>query len=118
MDLRANLDASIILTPNQRALIPTGLFLELPEGTEAQVRPRNGLAFKHGITVAECVLPHFLSSLTDITNLSGSTYCAIRAPKVIVGCWTQTTLCSSIFLWKASRSATANPGRQRPAGSS
>jgi len=51
MDLRANLDASIILSPNQRALIPTGLFLELPEGTEAQVRPRSGLAFKHGITV-------------------------------------------------------------------
>ena len=51
MDLRANLDASIILAPGQRALIPTGLFLELPEGTEAQVRPRSGLAFKHGVTV-------------------------------------------------------------------
>ncbi|MBL7939710.1 MAG: dUTP diphosphatase [Flavobacteriales bacterium] len=51
MDLRANLDASITLAPGQRALIPTGLFLELPEGTEAQVRPRSGLAFKHGVTV-------------------------------------------------------------------
>jgi dUTP pyrophosphatase len=51
MDLRANLDRPIILEPGQRALIPTGLFLELPEGTEAQVRPRSGLAFKHGITV-------------------------------------------------------------------
>lgn len=51
MDLRANLDAPVVLTPGQRALIPTGLFLELPEGTEAQVRPRSGLAFKHGITV-------------------------------------------------------------------
>ncbi len=51
MDLRANLDAPITLVPGQRALIPTGLFLELPEGTEAQVRPRSGLAFKHGITV-------------------------------------------------------------------
>ncbi len=51
MDLRANLETSIILSPNQRALIPTGLFLELPEGTEAQIRPRSGLAFKHGITV-------------------------------------------------------------------
>lgn len=51
MDLRANLDAPIILEPGQRALIPTGLFLELSEGTEAQVRPRSGLAFKHGITV-------------------------------------------------------------------
>ncbi len=51
LDLRANLDAPITLTPGQRALIPTGLFLELPEGTEAQVRPRSGLAFKHGVTV-------------------------------------------------------------------
>lgn len=51
LDLRANLDASIILAPGEYRLIPTGLFLELPEGTEAQVRPRSGLAFKHGITV-------------------------------------------------------------------
>ncbi|MBV6404164.1 MAG: Deoxyuridine 5'-triphosphate nucleotidohydrolase [Flavobacteriales bacterium] len=51
LDLRANLDASVVLAPGQRALIPTGLFLELPEGTEAQVRPRSGLALKHGVTV-------------------------------------------------------------------
>jgi len=51
MDLRANLDASITLAPGDRALVKTGLFLELPEGTEAQVRPRSGLAFKHGVTV-------------------------------------------------------------------
>ena len=51
LDLRANLDTSVMLASGQRALIPTGLFLELPEGTEAQVRPRSGLAFKHGVTV-------------------------------------------------------------------
>lgn len=51
MDIRANLDEPIMLSPGQRALIPTGLFLELPEGSEAQVRPRSGLAFKHGVTV-------------------------------------------------------------------
>jgi dUTP pyrophosphatase len=51
MDLRADLDSSVMLAPGQRALIPTGLYLELPEGTEAQVRPRSGLAFKHGVTV-------------------------------------------------------------------
>ena len=51
VDLRANLEAPITLAPGQRALIPTGLFLELPAGTEAQVRPRSGLAFKHGVTV-------------------------------------------------------------------
>ena len=51
MDLRAELDESIVLKPLQRTLIPTGLFIELPVGYEAQVRPRSGLAFKHGLTV-------------------------------------------------------------------
>lgn len=51
LDLRANLDVSITLAPGVRALVKTGLFLELPEGTEAQVRPRSGLALKHGVTV-------------------------------------------------------------------
>ena len=51
MDLRANLDVSIIVKPMQRILIPTGLFIELPVGYEAQVRPRSGLAFKFGVTV-------------------------------------------------------------------
>lgn len=51
MDLRANLEESIVLRPLQRVLIPTGLFMALPEGYEAQVRPRSGLALKHGITV-------------------------------------------------------------------
>ncbi|MGI6243245.1 MAG: dUTP diphosphatase [Prevotella sp.] len=51
MDLRANLDESIVLKPMERHLIPTGLHIALPEGYEAQVRPRSGLALKHGITV-------------------------------------------------------------------
>ena len=51
MDLRANLDFEICLKPLARALIPTGLFIELPLEYEAQVRPRSGLAAKHGITV-------------------------------------------------------------------
>ncbi len=51
LDLRANLDEPIELKPLERQLIPTGLFIELPVGFEAQVRPRSGLAFKHGITV-------------------------------------------------------------------
>ena len=50
MDLRANLEDAVNLQPLQRALIPTGLFIELPVGYEAQVRPRSGLAIKHGIT--------------------------------------------------------------------
>ncbi len=51
LDLRAFLDEPMTLQPLQRALIPTGLFIELPQGYEAQVRPRSGLAIKHGITV-------------------------------------------------------------------
>ena len=51
VDLRANLDEPVVLAPLQRALIPTGLFISLPVGYEAQVRPRSGLAIKKGITV-------------------------------------------------------------------
>jgi len=51
MDIRANLSEAITLKPLERKLIPTGLFIELPEGYEAQIRPRSGLAIKKGITV-------------------------------------------------------------------
>jgi dUTP pyrophosphatase len=50
MDLRANLEKAVILRPMERLLIPTGLFIELPLNFEAQIRPRSGLAIKHGIT--------------------------------------------------------------------
>jgi len=51
MDLRANLESDIVLKPMERVLVPTGLFLEIPVGFEAQIRPRSGLAIKSGITV-------------------------------------------------------------------
>ena len=51
MDLRANIDSPIVLQPMERRLVPTGLYIALPPGYEAQVRPRSGLALKHGITV-------------------------------------------------------------------
>lgn len=51
LDLRANLDAPVVLQPLERALVPTGIFMELPAGYEAQVRPRSGLAAKHGVSV-------------------------------------------------------------------
>ena len=51
MDLRANIIEVILLQPMQRLLIPTGLYIALPDGTEAQIRPRSGLAFKNGVTV-------------------------------------------------------------------
>ncbi len=51
MDLRANIDEPVTLKPLQRSLIPTGIYIQLPEGYEAQIRPRSGLAVKHGISI-------------------------------------------------------------------
>jgi len=51
MDLRADLEETVLLKPMERKLVPTGLYMELPEGFEAQIRPRSGLAFKHGIGI-------------------------------------------------------------------
>ena len=51
LDLQANLEEPIGLNPLERTLVPTGLFIELPVGTEAQIRPRSGLSAKHGISV-------------------------------------------------------------------
>lgn len=51
MDLRANIDSDLILKPLERILVPTGLFIEIPAGFEAQIRPRSGLAIKKGITL-------------------------------------------------------------------
>ncbi len=55
MDLRANLEDSIVLKPMERKLIPTGIFIEIPLGYECQIRPRSGLSIKHGITLINCV---------------------------------------------------------------
>lgn len=51
MDLRAHTDTQIVIKPMQRVLVPTGLYIELPVGFEAQIRPRSGLAYKHGISI-------------------------------------------------------------------
>ena len=51
MDLKANITEPVVLRPLERAMIPTGIFIALPDGTEAQIRPRSGLAAKHGISV-------------------------------------------------------------------
>ncbi|QKJ31631.1 dUTP diphosphatase [Mucilaginibacter mali] len=51
MDLRADIETAIQLKPMERKLVPTGLYIELPEGFEAQIRPRSGLAYKHGISI-------------------------------------------------------------------
>lgn len=51
MDIKANIETPITLAPLERAMVPTGLYIALPEGTEAQIRPRSGLAAKHGVTI-------------------------------------------------------------------
>jgi dUTP pyrophosphatase len=51
LDLRADIDNAIIISPLQRIMVPTGIYIELPDGYEAQVRPRSGLAAKHGISI-------------------------------------------------------------------
>ena len=58
MDLRANIDEAIVLHPMERRLVPTGLYMALPAGYEAQIRPRSGLALKHGITVLNTPAVH------------------------------------------------------------
>ena len=69
MDIRANIDAPIVLKPLERTIVKTGLFIELPIGSEAQVRPRSGLAAKKGITV-NTVNPGFIE--TDLTEDASS----------------------------------------------
>ena len=58
LDLRADLEQALILKPLERSLVPTGLYIELPEGYEAQVRPRSGLAAKHGISIVNTPWNH------------------------------------------------------------
>ena len=74
MDLRADIEEPIVLGPLERALVPTGIFIELPVGYEAQIRPRSGLATKHGITVINSpgtVDADFRGELrTSLVNLS------------------------------------------------
>lgn len=55
MDIRANLEEAVLLMPRERQLIPTGLYMEIPEGYEGQLRPRSGLSIKHGVSLINCV---------------------------------------------------------------
>jgi len=79
LDLRADLMESVVLKPLERNLIGTGLYMELPEGFEAQIRPRSGLAFKRGLTALMPILP------IDFTKVSAiSLVCSdVCAPLII-----------------------------------
>ena len=78
LDLRANISEPLELKPLQRLLIPTGLFIELPEGFEAQVRPRSGLAVKHGISIVNTpgtIDPDYRGEIKVVlVNLSDTTF--------------------------------------------
>ena len=78
LDVRANITESITLGPLERALVPTGLFIELPEGYEMQVRPRSGLAAKHGLSLVNApgtVDPDYRGEIKVIlVNLSNTPY--------------------------------------------
>lgn len=78
LDVRANITESITLGPLERALVPTGLFIELPEGYEMQVRPRSGLAAKHGLSLVNApgtIDPDYRGEIKVIlVNLSNSPY--------------------------------------------
>ena len=75
LDVRANTTESIVLEPLQRALVPTGLYVEIPDGYEIQVRPRSGLAAKHGISIANApgtIDPDYRGEITVVLlNTSG-----------------------------------------------
>jgi dUTP pyrophosphatase len=86
MDLRANLEDDITLKPLERVLVPTGLFIELPDGYEAQVRPRSGMSIKHGITLINCVgtidSDYRGEIKVPVVNLSNETYVVKHGERV------------------------------------
>lgn len=103
MDIRANLSEPIVIKPLERKLVPTGLFIELPEGFEAQIRPRSGLAIKKGITVLNspgtidadyrgeiCVILVNLSS-EDFEINDGERICQMVIARHEQAEWTETT---------------------------
>ena len=101
MDLRANLDKPITLEPLERRLVPTGLFMELPEGFEAQIRPRSGLTLKKGISVANSPgtidadyrgeIGIILINLSDVSFVinNGERICQMVINKVEKVSWTE-----------------------------
>ena len=104
MDLRANIDQTIVLKPLERTLVSTGLYIELPKGFEAQIRPRSGLAIKKGITVLNspgtidadyrgeiCVILVNLSS-EDFEIVDGERICQMVIAPHLQAQWTEVTV--------------------------
>jgi len=86
MDLRAAIDEPIVLAPLGRAMVPTGLYIELPQGYEAQIRPRSGLAAKHGISIVNSpgtVDADYRGEIRVIlVNLSGEPFTVTRGERI------------------------------------
>lgn len=86
MDLRAAIDDVIVLKPLERAMVPTGLYIELPEGYEAQIRPRSGLAAKHGISIVNApgtVDADYRGEIRVIlVNLSNEPFTVVRGERI------------------------------------
>lgn len=86
MDLRAAIEEDLILKPLERTLVSTGLFIELPQGVEAQIRPRSGISIKHGITLINCVgtidSDYRGEIKVPVVNLSNETYTLKRGERI------------------------------------
>lgn len=110
MDLRANLNESVIIQPLQRKIIPTGIFIELPIGYEAQIRPRSGLAIKSGITVINT--PGTIDSdyrgeiMICLVNLSDAEFTVMnndRIAQMIISKYEKITLVEALELTNTER---------------
>ncbi len=116
LDLRADLEESVVLAPGARMLVPTGLYLELPVDCEAQVRPRSGLALKHGITVLNTpgtIDPDYRGEVKVLlANLSQEPFeiqCGERIAQLVVSRFCRVT-------WQEVQSLEELSGTERGAG--
>ena len=112
MDLRANLDQPVVLKPLERALIPTGLFIALPDGYEAQIRPRSGLALKKGISIVNApgtIDADYRGEIGIILiNLSNETFTVEdgeRIAQMVIARYEQADLCQVEVLDETERGA-------------
>lgn len=112
MDLRANTDEPVVIKPLERVMIPTGLYIQLPEGHEAQIRPRSGLAAKHGITVLNTpgtIDADYRGEIKVIlVNLSNEDFIindGERICQMVIAQYTKATLCEVAILEESVRGA-------------
>lgn len=98
MDLRAFVNEPVVLGPLERALIPTGLFIEIPKGYEGQVRPRSGLSIKHGISLVNCVgtidsdyRGELKIPVINLSNVPYAIHDGERIAQLVIACYERVT---------------------------